>query len=323
MSPPLKVGIVGARGIGRHHAGWYAAAGCEVTAVYGTTPESAGAAAARMRDTFGFSGRAFHDWDRFRREGGFDACSICSPAEQHYSNARDLASDGKHLLCEKPLVWNWGYEPLQLIEEATALVEVAARHGVILGVNAQYPAAVPGWIDLHQRLLGRAPEYRSLYFQMETKGAPRSPHGAAETWVDLGPHPLAIIDKLCPGGVDWGTLRHEDGPLEAVLNFDWIGPGGRMEVHIETRRLTEGPVRRRVGNQDLVVDYDTCTVDGEMKVRLRAGDEEWIGTDLMQVSVQRFVEAVRTRDPGRLLVDGISALRQQEALVGVWEHCWR
>jgi hypothetical protein len=43
----------------------------------------------------------------------------------------------------------------------------------------------------------------------------------------------------------------------------------------------------------------------------------------MQVSVERFVEAVRTGDERRLLVGPAAALRQQEALTGVWECCWR
>ncbi len=43
----------------------------------------------------------------------------------------------------------------------------------------------------------------------------------------------------------------------------------------------------------------------------------------MRVSVERFVEAVRTGNASRLLVGPLAALRQQEALVGVWERCWR
>jgi hypothetical protein len=43
----------------------------------------------------------------------------------------------------------------------------------------------------------------------------------------------------------------------------------------------------------------------------------------MRVSVERFVEAVRTGDGSRVLVGGDAALRQQEALVGVWSRCWR
>jgi predicted dehydrogenase len=322
MSHTLRIGIAGARGIGKHHAKWFTRAGCEVVAVYGTTEDSAGAAAAALKEIFGFSGRAFHDWGRFRTEGGFDACSVCSPAESHWANVRDLAADGKHILCEKPLVWNWDYTPLQIVEEATAVVEAAAHHGVLLGVNAQYPALYEGWLDLHQRSLGRYPEYRSLTFVMETKGPPRSPHGAAEVWVDLGPHPLAFIDALMPGGVDWETLRHADGPREAVLDFEWVASERRLPVHIECRRTTDGSMRRLLGNQDLVVQYDGCNVDGDFCTRLRASGHEWIGKDLMRISVERFVEAVRAGDESRLLVNGIGALRQQEALVGVWEHCW-
>lgn len=323
MTTPLKVGIVGGRGIGKQHGKWFARLGCDVTAVYGTTEESAQAAAAAFHELFGFSGRAFHDWDRFRHEGGFDVCSVASPAERHFENVRDLAADGKHLLCEKPLVWNWEYTPLQIIEEATASVEAAARHGVLLGVNAQYPAALPGWTELHRRALGREPEFRALHFVLETKGRPRSPHGAAEAWVDLAPHPLALLDVLAPGGVDWSTLHHTDGPHEAVVDFEWIAGDHRLPVHIECRRITEGNARRQIGNQDLVADYEGRNVDGEFHARLSAVGHEWIGPDFMKTCVERFISAVRTGDERQLLVTGTAALRQLEALVGVWSHCWR
>ncbi|MCC2671000.1 MAG: oxidoreductase domain protein [Armatimonadetes bacterium] len=326
MTRPLKIGIAGARGIGKHHAKWFAKAACDVTAIYGRTEESALAAAAGLRDLFGFTGRAFHDWDRFRAEGGFEACSVCSPAEAHLENVQDLAADGRHLLCEKPLVWNWDRSPRQLVEAAAALVEAAERHGVTLAVNVQYPAVLAGWEELHRQVLGRDPVYRSLHFTMETKGKPRSPHGAAEVWVDLAPHPLAVLDALAPGEVDWSTLRHEDGPHEAIVDFDWLSGDLRLPVHIECRRTTDGTVCRKLGNQDLTVVYDGCHVDGEFRARLRAqlpgAEHEWVGTDLMQVSVERFVEAVRTGDPSRVLVDGPAGIRQQMALTGIWAHCW-
>lgn len=321
----LRVGVVGARGIGRHHAKWFAMAGCEVVAIFGTSEESAAKAAAGLRELFGFSGKAFHDWERFRRESGIEACSICSPAESHFANARDLAADGVHLLCEKPLVWNWGYTPLEIIEEGTALVEAAAHHGVLLGVNAQYPAVLDGWCELSRRVLGRDLDFRHLSFVMETKGKPRSSHGPAEVWVDLGPHPLALLDRIAPGTVDWPTLRHRDAPAEAVLDFDWISPRGRMEVHIECRRV-EGPsVHRKLATQDLTVEYGARTQDGEYCSVLRAethGQQEWIGKDFMQVSVEQFVEAVRTGEERHLLVNGTAGLRQLEVLAQVWEHCW-
>lgn len=325
-SRPLRIGIVGARGIGKHHAKWFHRAGCEVAAIYGTTEESAAAAARSLHELFGFSGNAYHDWERFRREPGLDACSVCSPAEEHYENVRDLAADGVHLLCEKPLVWNWSYTPLRIIEEATALVEAAAHHGVILGVNAQYPAVLEGWRALNRQILGAEPDFSRLCFVMETKGQPRSAHGPAEVWVDLGPHPLALLDRLAPGTVDWASLCHQDGPLEAVLDFTWLSQGRPMTVHIECRRVTGPEVHRRLGNQDLTFDFGGREVDGDfcavLKARTTAG-EEWVGRDFMRVSVERFIEAVQTGDSGRLLIDGTAGLRHLEVLTRVWERCWR
>lgn len=324
-SRPLRVGIVGARGIGKHHAKWFAQAGCEVAAVYGTTEPSAAAAAAALRELFDFQGQPYHDWDRFCHETDLDACSVCSPAENHFENVRDLAACGIHVLCEKPLVWNWDYTPLRIIEEATALVEAAAHHDILLGVNAQYPAVLEGWRELNRRILGGEPDFSRLSFVMETKGKPRSPHGPAEVWVDLGPHPLALLDRLTPGTVDWTTLRHQDAPNEAILDFDWISQDRPMSVHIECRRV-EGPeVHRRLGNQDLTFDFGGRNVDGEfcavLKAQTEAG-EEWIGNDFMRVSVERFVTAVQTGDARQLLIDGQAGLRHLEVLTRVWEHCW-
>jgi predicted dehydrogenase len=322
MNKPLKVGVVGARGIGKHHAKWYTLAGCEVTAVYGTTEQTAAAAARGIDELCGFSGRAFHDWQQFRREGGFEACSICSSVEGHAQNVYDLAADGVHLLCEKPLVWSWSQPAEWILAESRRVVEAAEAAGVLLGVNAQYPAALEGWTELHRAALARDPEYRSLSFIMETKGPQRTPHGAAEAWVDLGPHPLALLDTVAPGHVLWETLRHADGPNEAVTDFTWAGELGPVTVHIECRRSMPGALRRRIGNQDFEVDYDGVNVDGVFCARLRAGEREWVGRDFMRVSVERFIEAVQGKDPSRLLVDGRATLRQQEALVGVRERAW-
>src|SRR5205823_3254547 len=100
MGERLRVAVVGARGIGKHHAKWFARAGCELTAIYGTTPESAHQAEAAVRELAPFEGRVFTEWDAFLREGEFDAASVCSPAEAHCQNVVSLARAGKHVLCE-------------------------------------------------------------------------------------------------------------------------------------------------------------------------------------------------------------------------------
>ena len=46
---------------------------------------------ARYPILFGFHGAVFHDWNRFLTDGDFAACCVCSPAEFHLENVRDLA----------------------------------------------------------------------------------------------------------------------------------------------------------------------------------------------------------------------------------------
>lgn len=322
MTQPLKVGIAGARGIGRHHAKWFSRAGCDVAAIYGTTPESAESAAAGLREQIGFNGAVYHEWERFVGEAGFDVCAVCSPAEVHAANVRSLAEAGKHILCEKPLVWNWDYTAEEMLAEARSAVAAVEKAGVVMGVNAQYPAAIGPWIELYRMVFGKEPFLHDGFFVMDTKGEPRSPHGAAEVWVDLAPHPIALLDKLAPGSIDWSTLRHRDGPMEVEVKFTWVSPEWTIFAHIECRRSPGGPVRRLLGDQDMIAEYDGVNVGGEFKARLRYRDHEWIGKDFMQFSIERFLEAVRTGDRSRLLVEPSAALRQQAALVGVWERCW-
>lgn len=322
MNQRPKVGIAGARGIGKHHAKWFAKAGCDVVAVYGTSAESAESAAVGLRDLMGFQGRVYHEWDRFVEESGMELCAVCSPAEAHARNVRSLAAAGKHILCEKPLVWNWDYTAEEMLAEARDAVDAVEKAGVVMGVNAQYPAAIGPWIELYRTVFGKEPFLHDGYFVMDTKGEPRSPHGAAEVWVDLAPHPIALLDKLAPGSIDWSTLEHEDGPMEVVVKFTWVNPEWTIQAHIECRRSPGGPVRRLLGDQDMIAEYDGVNVDGEFKARLRFKGYEWVGKDFMQFSIERFLEAVRTGDRTRLIVDPDAAIRQQEALVGVWDRCW-
>src|SRR5262245_34004505 len=142
MSKALRVAVVGARGIGKHHAKWFARAGCEVTALYGTTPESAERAATALREIFPYEGRVFSDWGRFLAEGDFAAVSVCSPAEAHHGNVMDLANAGKHVRCEKPLAWNWEQGPAAILADGRAMVAAARAAGA---PPPPWRARQPGW----------------------------------------------------------------------------------------------------------------------------------------------------------------------------------
>jgi predicted dehydrogenase len=320
----LRVGIAGARGIGRHQAKWFAQVGCEVVALFATTPESAQAAAEAVRALCDFHGRVEHTWDEFVSASDLDAVAVCSPPEAHAANVLSALQAGKHVLCEKPLVWDWRLEPDRLLAQAAECVATARASHRVLAMNGQYPAAVAPLLQLFREAHQRDPEFRSLLFRMETAGPPRSPHGAAEVWADLGPHPLAFLDRLFSGGApDLNSVRREGDEREIILRLDWRWDGKPIPVTLELRRITDkAAVRREFVLDGWSTAYQSRTVDGEFRAVLSAPSSEWVGEDFMRTSVRRFVEAAAAADPSLALVGGEEALRQFQFQVAVWRRCF-
>ena len=324
MSGRLRVGIAGARGIGRHQAKWFAQVGCEVAAIYGTTPDSAAASAEAVRRLFDFHGSAESDWSAFVQSPDLDAISVCSPPEAHAANVVTALLAGKHVLCEKPLVWDWRLDAAGMLNQAREMIAAAALSGRVLAVNAQYPAAVEPLRQLFHAANGREPEFRSLLFRMETAGAPRSPHGAAEVWADLGPHALAFLDRLFPDGTpDLDSVRRETVDQDVLLHLDWLWRRKRVPVTLELRRIKDRTaVRREWVLVGWMAAFQPRSVDGEFRAALCAPPHEWVGEDFMRASVRRFVEAVQATDSSLALLSGEAALRQFEYQLSIWERCF-
>lgn len=323
---PLRVGIVGARGIGRHQAKWFAQVGCEVAAIYGTTEASALAAAAGVRALFDFRGRVEWDWERFIEASDLQAVAVCSPPEAHAANTLAALRAGKHVLCEKPLLWDWSAGPQELRAAAHEAAAAARTAGRVLAVNAQYPAAVPPLLQLYRTAHGRKTEFHSILFRMETAGPPRSPHGAAEVWADLGPHSLAFLDRLMPGGVpDVSSAQRQPSATDALLRMEWDWSGRRVPITLELRRIKDkAAVRREFVLDGWTAAYQARSIDGEFKAVLSAPPDEWVGEDFMRTSVRCFAEAARDGDPSRALLCGEDALRQFDTQVALWERLfWR
>jgi predicted dehydrogenase len=326
MNGTVRVGIAGARGIGRHQAKWFSQLGCEVAAIYGTSQATAAAAAEAVQALCDFHGRVEHCWEQFVRAPDLDAVSICSPPEAHAANVLDALRAGKHVMCEKPLLWDWESGSDRLMATAREMVQTAHAVDRVLAMNAQYPAAVPALLQLYQQANNREPDWQNVVFRMETAGAPRSAHGAAEVWADLAPHPIAFIDRLLPGGApDLGSATRAASEASGVLlRLDWRWPGGPTSVTLDLRRVKDkSAIRREVALDGWTVHYQGRNIDGEFRTALVAPPYEWVGEDLMRTSLRRFVEAVRSGDPDRVLLSGDDALRQFEVQLALWERCFK
>lgn len=120
MPSPLRVAVIGAGHLGRHHARLYAAiSGADLV---GVADISLGRAQA-VAESYG--ARPVDDYRELI--GQVDAVSIAVPTEAHFRVARDFIDAGKAVLIEKPFTRSLG--------EADELLDLADRKGVPIQVG--------------------------------------------------------------------------------------------------------------------------------------------------------------------------------------------
>ncbi|MBT4498230.1 MAG: Gfo/Idh/MocA family oxidoreductase [Gemmatimonadetes bacterium] len=320
MTEKLRVAVAGASGIGKHHAKWYHGADCEVIGFLGSGPDSCEQTAQTLRGLFPFAGKGYWNWEQLLEEARPDIVDICTPNELHDELAFRGLEAGCHVLCEKPLLWQWDTPSTELLARASDVVAVAREKSLHFGVCTQYAMALPHYAQLYESARGVLGRIDSFYTEMETlaRGRQRS---AAEIWIDMGPHPLSLLQAWIPDGViDGGSLRVEFEGRGATTRFDFIAPQGSCSCEIAVRDRDEGSPVRRFGVNGLIVDCGgRADAEGVYRSVLSLGDEEVLGEDFMSLLIGCFVEAVRT--PGAALpVSGEVGLRNLELLIQVLEQ---
>lgn len=132
-SPIVKIGIVGTgRVAGRFPQEAKYVSGVTVSGVFNPNGEHAGEFAERHELSFGES-----DYEKFLNK--VDAVYIASPHETHYEYAKSSLEHGKHVLCEKPMVFKRA--------QAEELFELAGTQKCVL-MEAIKTAYCPGFNQL-------------------------------------------------------------------------------------------------------------------------------------------------------------------------------
>ena len=116
----VRVAVVGVGHLGRHHARIYSTLpGCRLVAVVDTSKE-------RAKEIGGEYGAEAYT-DPAALKGHVDAVSIAVPTEVHREVAAPFLEAGTSVLVEKPIT--------ATLEEADALISLAASSGAVLGVG--------------------------------------------------------------------------------------------------------------------------------------------------------------------------------------------
>jgi len=312
VSRKLRVAIIGATGIGKHHGKWYAMEGCEVRAFVGTSPETVARTRDAMAQIFGFEGQGHLDVRQMLAEHKPQAVSVCSPHHLHREHSLACLEAGAHVLCEKPLVWDVAKSGAEMLADGESMISAAQQARRLLAVNTQYVAAITPYLELYQKRQGRLNRIERLDFRMESKGGASGPNQYDEIWIDLASHPLSLMLRLLPRA----TFARDSatcviGRDEAVAEFEMEQPGSRCSVRIELRNVYEGAMARRFGANGFMAELTGGNDEqGIYRTHITAAGERVQCEDLVHTSVRRFVEAARGN--GEPLATGAEALRHLE-----------
>lgn len=242
---PARVAVIGARGIGKYHAYWWALEGARVCAVAGTSGPSVEEAVKGLRALFTFEGRGYADVRAMIEAERPAIVDVCSPPHLHVEHVALALEAGCHVLCEKPFVLDRRQPRRAVMRAARRLARLAESKGLLLSVSTQYAAAARALEGLWKQA---APKQPLVYF----KGHVASPARGREAnpgrvWLDLAPHPLSALVYLARGGgIDWDSLGiHFDGHhARALFTINRRG-GPPIECDIVVGNTVEKPFHVR------------------------------------------------------------------------------
>jgi len=291
QTPNQRVAVVGASGIGKHHANWWRMEGAHVCAFMGATSESVIRTRAMLRDTLGMDIPGYTDLSALIETEAPDIVDVCSPPELHGEHTRTALEHGRHVLCEKPFLFDSRQSADQLLHTARELRDLASRQGVQLGVCAQYAAGAPLLVDAARPALEEVP-LDTFTGQVEAPSRGRAPE-PDRIWVDLSPHPLSVLQTLVPGvQIDWDRCGAVFEGFEASARFRALTPEGRsIACEIITRNTTAPPdhVRRFAFNgYDVRVEGER-DAEGVYGARLETVDGAHSHPDFLRLLIRAFL----------------------------------
>ena len=309
MPDRLKVAVIGASGIGQHHARWHHLSGAQVVAFVGTSEASCAKTRAQLQAYFGFDGRAYTDVAHMLAAEQPDVVDVSSPFYLHKEHAIMALESGCHVVCEKPLCWDVDRSLDDILADGQAVVQAAEQAGKLLVMSAQYPAGISVYRDFYTRVRGAWDKVESLEMEMEVKGR-GGPKAREDIWIDVASHPLSLVLGFLPGGeIDWTTVSCAIDERENRARFEVVTPEGRCDVRFVLRDIDEGVPVRQFGVNGFLVNWEGfADEEGIYRARLVHGDEAVICRDFMHILIDEFGKHVRG-EGGRVVVSGADALK--------------
>ena len=308
-----RIAIIGASGIGKHHANWWTLEGAEVCAFVGTSNESVARTQAILQETVGFRGRGYTDQRRLLLKEQPDFVDICSPHPCHAEQVRLSLEAGCHVLCEKPFVYDASATVAALQAQALELVNLAERQQRQLGVCAQYAAAARVFRRLWDERGGGVITRYCGRLEAPAKGRPADP---IRIWTDLSPHVLSVILAWYPDAEPWwDSLEHRFDGHAATASMTIHIPGQPdIACEFQTRNRNEAPtnIREFTFNDSLFTVEAGRDSEGVFCARIVTARSTVLVDDFMRLLIRDSLKGVPT-------VRGESLLKNLEWMFRILE----
>jgi hypothetical protein len=310
---PRRVAVLGASGIGKHHAKWWSLEGAEVCAFLGRSPESVSRAAESLKGMFAFTGKGYTELSDLLEQQRPDVVDVCTPTEAHYAHARAALLAGCDVLCEKPFVYDAELTSAEMIGQARELLALAARQGVRFGVCTQYVVNAGLCLAICPERFQRLESYRG-YLVSPTRGRAPDP---SRTWVDLAPHLLGAIQVACPDGrVDWSSLELDFAGHRARAHFRLRRADGSFvtcDVHTDHTDVEPRNVRQLTFNGYPFDIGGYSDAAGVFHARIQTADGSHDREDAMRLLIRSFRDGTVEVPGGLALRNLVWMLRVLEA----------
>lgn len=231
MKAPVRVGVVGAGGLGYHH----------IRILRGLPRASlAGFYESRADRAAQVSGelevRAYERYEELL--DAVDALTIVVPTAAHFAVARKALERGKHVLIEKPIA--------STLDEADELLAIAVREGLVVQT---------GHVERFNRAVRAAlPHVTAPRFIESDRLAPFNPRGADVAVVlDLMIHDIDLVHTLVGGhvtdlaAVGVGVLTPSVDIANARLTFDSGAVANITASRVSRERMRKIRIFQRSG----------------------------------------------------------------------------
>lgn len=301
------VAILGASGIGRHHAKWWKTDGAHVVAFLGSTPESVCNTAAALHQHLGGlrPPRGFCSLAELIAQTHPDIADICLPPPLHYAAAREALHNGLHVICEKPFLYDPALPVETLMAQADELIALAAAKRRMLGMASQYYGQVQYCRRLRTGDITRPVEHLRMELFTVLRQHSDTP---VETWIDLGPHLLAAMQavqenrRLDPASIRLST-EGSTTTVTAICQADGLPP---LTCELKCGRIPNAPGaqnRRFLALDHVAIDCLGCRDQhGHFQMNLKRHDtaENHYHADFLRVLLENF-------GAGRVIIPGETA----------------